>query len=253
MLYLIGTGLNRYGLTREALKAAKKCKILYIDNYTSIVDGDKIEELSNEIGKGIKIINRADMEEKVRALIAEAKNEEVGILVGGDPLIATTHKTILIEAQKLGIKFGLVHGASILSAAIGESGLDFYRFGQICTIPKWTEHYKPVSFYETIYENYNRGLHSLILLDYDKEHESTIDVSYAVELLEMAEKEYGRGLINDNARILVLHDIGMVSRRIQFLSIAKAKKVNFGHGVTTLIFPGRITELEMEALEIAVK
>jgi diphthamide biosynthesis methyltransferase len=45
----------------------------------------------------------------------------------------------------------------------------------------------------------------------------------------------------------------MVSRRVQFFSITEAKKANFGHGVTTLIFPGKITELEMEALEIAVK
>ncbi len=50
---------------------------------------------------------------------------------------------------------------------MGESGLDFYRFGQICTIPRWSEHYKPVSFYETIETNLTNGHHSILLLDYD--------------------------------------------------------------------------------------
>ena len=47
----------------------------------------------------------------------------------------------------------VVHSNSVLTAAIGESGLDFYRFGAIATIPKWSAHYTPVSFYETLQKN----------------------------------------------------------------------------------------------------
>ena len=111
-----------------------------------------------------------------KSLLKLAKDRDVAVLISGDPLIATTHKILFIEARKLGIRVEIVHAASIASAAIGESGLDFYRFGKVCTHTKWHEHYTPVSFYETIRTNMQNNEHSLVLLDYDSVAESSMQL-----------------------------------------------------------------------------
>lgn len=58
----------------------------------------------------------------------------------------------------------MIHNASIVSA-MGCCGLQVYRFGEIISIPFFTEKWRPYSFYDKIKENYDRGLHTLCLLD----------------------------------------------------------------------------------------
>lgn len=48
---------------------------------------------------------------------------------------------------------------------MGITGLQLYRFGEIISIPFFTEKWKPYSFIDKLLENYNRGLHTLCLLD----------------------------------------------------------------------------------------
>ena len=62
----------------------------------------------------------------------------MAILVGGDPLMATTHKIFIHRGERQKVETEIVHANSIITTAIGESGLDFYGFGAPCTIPKWS-------------------------------------------------------------------------------------------------------------------
>ena len=140
-----------------------------------------------------------------------AAKADMAVLVAGDPLVATTHKIAYIEAKKAGVKVSVIHASSIVGAAMGESGLDFYRFGQICTIPMWSEHYKPVSFYETIEKNMANSLHSILLLDYDPKIGS-IQPSYAAEILAQAEKKYKKGIIKPSTKVIVLHNLSLPGR-----------------------------------------
>ena len=48
---------------------------------------------------------------------------------------------------------------------MGCSGLQVYRFGEIVSIPFFTETWRPYSFYEKIKINKKNGLHTLCLLD----------------------------------------------------------------------------------------
>jgi diphthine synthase len=48
---------------------------------------------------------------------------------------------------------------------MGCCGLMVYRFGEIVSIPFFTETWKPTSFYKKIAENSERKLHTLVLLD----------------------------------------------------------------------------------------
>ena len=58
----------------------------------------------------------------------------------------------------------VVHNASILNA-VGSCGLQLYSYGEVVSIPFWTDIWKPDSFYDKILENYKRNLHTLCLLD----------------------------------------------------------------------------------------
>lgn len=71
------------------------------------------------------------------------------------------------------MKVQIVHNASIINA-VGCCGLQLYSYGEIVSIPFWTESWQPDSFYDKIEENYQRGLHTLCLLDI-KVKEPTLD------------------------------------------------------------------------------
>lgn len=58
----------------------------------------------------------------------------------------------------------VIHNASIVNA-MGCCGLQVYRFGEIVSIPFFTETWRPYSFYDKIKPNLDRGLHTLALLD----------------------------------------------------------------------------------------
>ena len=48
---------------------------------------------------------------------------------------------------------------------MGCCGLQVYRFGEIVSIPFFTEKWRPTSFYDKIKKNRKIGLHTLCLLD----------------------------------------------------------------------------------------
>lgn len=207
---------------------------------------NKIAELTK---KEITKLSRQDLEDNIKKLVAEAKNNDIAILFGGDPLIATTHKIIYIEAKKLGIEVSVIHSASILSAAIGESGLDFYRFGQICTIPRWSEHYKPVSFYETIEKNQNSNQHSLLLLDYIQDKESSIQPRAAISVLEEAEGKYRKGIIKEDTKIIILHNLSQKGEEKTMQTISRARTLRLTEGPTVFVLPAKLVDTEKEVLD----
>ena len=250
MLFLVGTGVSYNDISMRAVDACRACE-LYMEKYTSPVSAQRMEYLERILGKRINTLSREDLEDGVKETVAEASAKDIAILVGGDPLTATTHKILLIEAKKQGIEVKIFHASSIVPATMGESGLDFYRFGQVCTIPRWTGNYRPVSFYETIEKNMSRGLHSLVLLDYYPERESTLPVKEAVAELKEAETAYKKGIIVDSAVILLMQDIGTDAQSIKVTTIGAAADESRGM-VTTVILPAKLSEIEEEVIRSVV-
>jgi diphthine synthase len=99
-------------------------------------------------------------------ILHNAVAEDVGLLVVGDPLGATTHTDILLRARKLGIQTQVVHNASIMNA-VSSTGLQLYNFGQTVSLVFFDEDegWRPDSFYDRIKENWDLGCHTLLLLD----------------------------------------------------------------------------------------
>ena len=163
-LYLIGLGLgDEQDITIKGLTLCKSSKYIYLETYTSIltVNKEKLEEL---IGIEIHEADRQFVESGVEEMLELAQISNVSFLVVGDVFCATTHADLYLRAIKRGIEVRVVHNASIISA-MGITGLQVYRFGEIVSIPFFTQAWRPLSFYDKIKNNRSIGLHTLLLLD----------------------------------------------------------------------------------------
>jgi len=184
MLVFIGLGLSVKHITREALEYMELCDAFIVDNYTGFVENvDQLIERIRAKGKVVILARRSDLEgSSITRLVEEARTKNIAILVPGDPFIATTHDAIRVEALKRGVEVRVVHGISIYSLAASRVGLQAYKFGKMITLV-YPDYFKPYSVIETVYDNLERNLHTLILLDFRKDEERYMTIPEAVEIL----------------------------------------------------------------------
>ena len=247
LLFLIGLGLCEGDVSMRAIEVAKKADKLFLDPYTNRVSSNYVNYLEKILGKDIAKLSRSDLEENAKATIEYAKNATVVIFVMGDPLIATTHNTVIDLAQKMGIVVRVIHAPSIFTAAIGESGLDIYRFGPTTTIPFWSEKYKPVSFIDVINKNLQNNQHTLVLLDYNYKEDRAMSLGEAINLLNKAQEERKINIIQ---KILVLADVGKESEDIVYSDIGALSKMSerFKGKLISLIIPSTPNFAEAESI-----
>lgn len=173
MLHLIGLGLNEKNISIQALEALKKCKKVYLEEYT-VEFPYKKEALEKVIGKKIIVANRDFVENQANEIAKESKKEEIAILVYGSPLTATTHASLLLELKKNKVKYQIIYSASVIDA-VAESGLQLYKFGKTASMPKWQKSFKPQSFIDIVRENQSIKAHSLILADIGLKFEDALE------------------------------------------------------------------------------
>ncbi|MEM3791474.1 MAG: diphthine synthase [Candidatus Micrarchaeaceae archaeon] len=240
MLLLVGIGTKNEELSLEALECIKNSKKVFLDSYTSIIE-DERKEFLQRIRKDIEYADRDLLESGSKRLIDLAREEDVCILVSGDPLIATTHISLLEECHKKNVKFKIVHAPSIISIAMGESGLDPYRFGGVVTVPKWKEKQMPKSFMERIYANLSINLHTILLLDIS---EGYMGVEEAIRVLK--ECDYEKRLNN-----AILISIG--KEKVQMfgsLDYLLTHFDKFERKMYVLIVPSKLSFFEEEHLRL---
>jgi diphthine synthase len=250
-LNLIGLGLETKDISIRAMEAIRSSDIVYLEQYTTIISDDYVRYLREETGKEIFIVGRHELEEGSKSIIEASKSKTVSILVPGDPLVATTHcATILDIATRLGVRYKVYHASSIFSAAIGSSGLDVYKFGQIVTIPYWYEKYKPVSFIDTLSKNLRNNEHTLLLLDINADEKRHMKLEEAFKILRDADLQKGTGIIHDDLKILVLGDVGMDAQEIAYVKVKDAYKIyaSFAKRKISLIIPSGLSFAEEESI-----
>ncbi len=238
MLYLIGLGLNKKGISLEGLEIVKRCKKVYLENYT--VDFPySVGELSEVLGKDVVDLNREEVEGL--EFIDFAKRSDVALLVYGSPLVATTHITILDECSKSGIKTKVIHAGSVFDG-IGETGLQLYKFGKVASMPAWNpkKNFTPNSFMEIVKDNQKAKAHSLILIDIG------LDVQDAFEQLEKSAEKYEIKL----GKIIVCQGLGTVKQKIFYRDFEVLKEEFAGvRKPYCFIIPGKLNHVEEEYLE----
>lgn len=164
MFFIVGLGLGDCkDITIKGLEIIKNCDKVYLEAYTSILTVG-VEALEEFYGKKLIIADREVVEQGADDILKGSKDMDVALLVVGDPFGATTHTDLILRAQEKGIKYEVVHNASIMNA-VGCTGLQLYSFGETVSIPFWTENWKPDSWIDKIVCNYIRNLHTLCLLD----------------------------------------------------------------------------------------
>ena len=199
-------------------------------------------------GKKVVQVARKGFEDNVGKTIEGAKNTDIAILVIGDPLVATTHHIILQEARRQGIQYQVFHSSSIFSAAIGESGLDIYKFGPTTTVPFWYSNYKPTSFVDVIEKNLKNGQHTLLLLDINQTSLEPMGLEDAASIMG-ASMHKGGGLSRDT-RLLVMGDIGRDSQKVAYAKVEflRAMASGFKGMVLCMIIPGKTNFAEDDEL-----
>ena len=189
MLYLIGLGLKPAHLTLEAIETIKKCRTVFLESYTSRYSEGSVKELEKILHKKIIALKRKNVEEEFESIFEKARKQNNALLVFGNPLTATTHIQVLLDAKQRRIPVQVVPGISIVDQ-LPRTGLDAYKFGRICTIVFQEPNYSPESFFGVIENNFQNGLHSLCLLDIRTEEKRLMGVSEAVQILQkIAEKK----------------------------------------------------------------
>jgi len=246
-LYFIGLGLNNEkDITVNGLEAIKKCDLVYLENYTSILNCSK-EQLEKFYNKKIIFARRNLVEADDNEIIENAKTKNVAFLVAGDPFAATTHIDLYLRARKEGIKCYVIHNASIINA-VGVTGLQLYKFGKITSIPLENENVEAP--YDALKGNLSLGLHTLFLLDLNPEEERFVTVSDAIRYLLKVELKRNEKLFSEKTLCVGCARIGSESQIIKFGTAKELLKLNFGKPVHCLIVPGKLHFMEEEALSL---
>jgi len=247
-LYIIGLGLwDEKDISFKGLQVAKNCEEVYLENYTSILFGTNLSKISSFIGKNIISLNRKAVEQD-KIFLKHAKEKDVALLVGGDPLSATTHMEIISEAKKLGIKVKIIHNASIYTA-VAQSGLFLYKFGKACSIPFWQDNFKPTSFYDIIVENQKIKAHTLVFLDLKPEENKFMTINQALEILLQIGKERKKE-INEETLVIGLARMGSENQYIKAGKIKNLINFDFGLPLHILVIPGELNSIEEEFLKM---
>lgn len=192
-------------------------------------------------------------EEEGRTILDVSENGKAVLLVPGDPLIATTHVDLRIRAERQGIKTSIVHGASIVSAVIGLSGLQNYKFGRSVTIPFTDSGIVPETPYNVIGENKKRGLHTLCFLDIKVDEERYMTINQGLQTLFELENRKHQNALSSETLAVGIARAGSETPVIKADFVRHLLKFDFGKPPHSLVFLGKLHFVEAEALVTLAK
>ncbi|KAH9389017.1 diphthine synthase [Tyrophagus putrescentiae] len=268
MLYLIGLGLgDKTDITVKGLEIVKRSKRVYLEIYTSIL-GDDHKELEGFYGRSVIPADREFVEINADEILSGADVDDIAFLVVGDPLGATTHTDLILRAKERKIDYRLVHNASIINAC-GACGLQLYNFGEVVSIPLWTDSWKPTSYVEKICQNLKANLHTLCLLDIKVKEQS-------IEAMMKGKKEYlpptfmsasvaSQQLIDsiqelpelcaavnlsEDSTCVALARVGGESQKIHKCTLKEMLQVDMGPPLHSLIVVGKLHPIEEDMLKL---
>lgn len=262
MLHLIGIGAKKEHITDEMLKAIKSSDKIFLEYYTSFYQ-TPFEELETLFEKKINIADRNLIESQIEEQILKpAKKNDISLLVLGDPLIATTHTDLLLRAKELKVETKIYNNVSI-GTFITRTGLQFYKFGKITSIPFFNEKFMPRTPYLVHLDNHRMGAHSLFLLDLNpsndvayKGKEKYLKAHHALQFLldipklmleneEIEEKD--SGIIDEETPALICSRLGFDEEEIIYDSLGALIKIDKTRNLKEpicVIIPGDMHEME---------
>jgi diphthine synthase len=181
--------------------------------------------------------------------LKEAQERDVAFLVGGDPMVSTTHLDLLLRALEMGIRTKIIHSSSIVTAVSGLTGLQNYRFGRSTTIPfpylARGKRIVPETPYLVLKENLARNLHTMLFLDIQNERYMTVNVG-AQLLLEM-EEIAGEQILQDQIGIGIAR-AGSEDAVVRADLLSRLPSQDFGGPLHIMVVPAKLHFMEAKAL-----
>ena len=249
-LVFVGLGLyDEKDISIRGLEELKEADAVFAEFYTSLMPGLSIRKLEEMIGKAVQIVSRRVLEEEEgQQLFEAAKKGKAVFLVPGDPLIATTHVDLRISAEKHGIKTRVIHGASVVSAVRGISGLQNYKYGKAVTIPFSEKGFVSETPYNVIRENKKMGLHTMCYLDIKAEEQRYLTIKEALQTLLELEKQKKEQVITSRTLVVGVARAGSIEPAVKAGYLEEVMNHDFGAPPHTHIFQGKLHFMESEAL-----
>ncbi len=250
-IYFIGIGPSIKYLSIKAIEVLGRVEKIYIDTYTNIIPDFSVETIRRYCRGDVEIVyaDRTMLEGRgIDAIVREAMEKEIALLVPGDPFIATTHDAIRVEALAKGVEVRVVYGVSIYSLAASATGLQAYRFGKTVTLV-YPRGFKPYSVVETIYDNLDRELHTLLLLDLRIDEGVAMTIGEAVEILLDLEREYGGDKLGDTIAV-GLARLGTDNEYVKADLLPSLAKYNYPPPPHSIVVVAKPHPMELEALHL---
>ncbi|HPE64166.1 MAG TPA: diphthine synthase [Methanothrix sp.] len=250
MLSFVGLGLyDEKDVSVKGLETIKDADLIYAEFYTSRLVGVSPERLAEFYGKEVRLLSREEVEGNPEEWMTEARDKKVAFLVGGDPMISTTHLDLRLRALKMGIKTRIVHSSSIVTAVSGLTGLQNYRFGRSTSIPyPYVAGGKRIvaqSPYDVVVDNLNRDLHTLLFLDIQPDRYMTASDGAAL-LLEMEAAAGGSRLVSSLG--VGVARAGSEDADVLADRLPKLADQDLGGPLHILVVPARLHFMEAEGL-----
>ena len=248
--------------------SSKKADHRRYEAYTALWSDEDLANLEFEIGQ-IEKVMRPEVEDPVE-LLRLAKDEVVALLVVGDPLQATTHIDLQLQAEEAGVDCTVIHGISITGLVTGAIGLSNYKFGRQTTLTYPYGGWVATSPLEVIAINRAQGLHTLALLDLDPTGEGIggqvpmqpKDAANAMflmaEKLEISSEEMSDESTFDKLKIeackkiceeigslmvVLCSDMGTPEQNITYLPLSKLSSAKVGR-LHCLVIPANLGDVE---------
>ena len=147
-------------------------------------------------------------------------------------------------------------------SAIGATGLQLYNFGQTVSMVFFTDTWKPSSFYDRVKENWETGLHTLVLLDIKVKEQSLDNLARGRKIYEpprymtvaecagqMLETETsrGEGVCGPQSLAIGVARMGAEEQRMVAGTLQQLSNLELGPPLHSLVLLGRrVHDLERD-------
>ncbi|MFP9191078.1 diphthine synthase [Natrialbaceae archaeon A-CW1-1] len=243
MLTFIGLGLyDERSITVEGQAALRAADRAYAEFYTSKLIGTTVEDLEANHGADIEVRDRAGVEQHPDDILEAAETEDVAFLTAGDTMISTTHVDLRLRAHEREIETRVIHGVTAQTATSSLTGLQNYRFGKATTLPFPYAHGAdglPASVTNTIDDNREANLHTVVYLDIKADREEYMTADVAADLLA----EQYPDLVG-----VVVARAGSPDPLVAAGTMTDLATKEFGDPLHLLVIPGELHLLEADAL-----
>lgn len=248
-LFFVGLGLfDVRDISVKGLDIVRNAETVFAEFYTSVIPGSTREEMEQLFGRGVRMLTREDVEGEHLILEAVEQGDAV-LLTGGDPMSATTHQSLRMEAASRGFPVRIIHASSIFTAVPGLLGLPAYKFGRTTTLVRPEKGYFPTSPYDVIRENRTSGLHTLVLLDIKSDEGYFMTANEGIEVIMRMEAAKREKVVTWDMEVAVVARAGSDEPFLWYGSMEHGKAQDFGGPLHTIVIPGTCHFMEQEMLD----